>query len=198
MQKMLDNGWLGSKSGQGFYLKKGKEILELNTDTLEYGPRKKLKTASTELSKQEKGLHNKMKALVYADDKAGNFLWNILSPVLLYSGNLLSEIADDIVPIDQAMKWGFGWELGPFETWDSIGLEKSVAKMKEEGKEVPAWISEMLEAGQTSFYKEEDGEKYFYHNGEYEKVERNPKVIDLKAFEKTRKADQEKFRRKLD
>jgi 3-hydroxyacyl-CoA dehydrogenase len=184
MQKMLDNGWLGSKSGQGFYLKQGKEILELDTETLEYGPRKKLKTASTELSKQEKGLSNKMKALVYADDKAGSFLWKILSPVLLYSGELFGTIADDVVSIDQAMKWGFGWQQGPFETWDSIGVEKSVARMKEEGREVPAWITEMLEAGNSSFYKEEDGEQYFYHNGEYKKIERNPKIIDLKLLKK--------------
>ena len=184
MQKMLENGWYGSKSGQGFYLKQGKEILELDTETLEYGPRKKLKTASTELSKQEKGLSNKMKALVYAEDKAGTFLWNILSPVLVYSAELLGTIADDIVSIDQAMKWGFGWQLGPFETWDSIGLEKSVSKMKEEGREIPSWITEMLEAGHTTFYKEENGEQYFYHNGEYKQIERNPKVIDLKILKK--------------
>jgi 3-hydroxyacyl-CoA dehydrogenase len=184
MQKMLENGWLGSKSGQGFFLKQGKDILELNTDTLEYQPRKKLKTASIEMSKNEKGLPNKIKSLVYAKDKAGSLLWNILSPVLTYSAQLHGEIADDIVAIDRAMKWGFGWELGPFETWDAIGVEKSVTRMKEEGVTVPQWIEEMLEAGHTHFYKEEEGELYFYHNGEYRLVERNPKVIDLKLLKK--------------
>jgi 3-hydroxyacyl-CoA dehydrogenase len=184
MQKMLENGWLGSKSGQGFFLKQGKDILELNTDTLEYQPRKKLKTASIEMSKNEKGLPNKIKSLVYAKDKAGFLLWNILSPVLTYSAQLHGEIADDIVAIDRAMKWGFGWELGPFETWDAIGVEKSVTRMKEEGATVPQWIEEMLEAGHTHFYKEEEGELYFYHNGEYKLVERNPKVIDLKLLKK--------------
>ncbi|MEL3972479.1 3-hydroxyacyl-CoA dehydrogenase NAD-binding domain-containing protein [Rossellomorea oryzaecorticis] len=184
MRKMLDNGWLGSKSGQGFFLKQGKEILELNPETLEYEPRKKLKTASIEMSKNEKGLPNKIKSLVYAKDKAGSLLWNIISPVLTYSAQLHGEIADDIVAIDRAMKWGFGWELGPFETWDAIGVEKSVTRMKEEGVTVPQWVEEMLEAGHTHFYKEEDGELYFYHNGEYKLVERNPKVIDLKLLKK--------------
>ncbi|OAT80642.1 3-hydroxyacyl-CoA dehydrogenase [Bacillus sp. MKU004] len=184
MQKMLDNGWLGSKSGQGFFLKQGKEILELDPETLEYGPRKKLKTASVEMSKNEKGLRNKIKSLAYAKDKAGSLLWNILSPVLTYSAQLHGEIADDIVAIDRAMKWGFGWELGPFETWDSIGVERSVTRMKEEGVTVPQWVEDMLEAGHTHFYKEEEGELYFYHNGEYKLVERNPKVIDLKLLKK--------------
>jgi 3-hydroxyacyl-CoA dehydrogenase len=180
MTKMLENGWLGSKSGQGFFLKQGKDILELDPNTLEYGPRKKLKTASVELSKQEKGLANKMKALVYADDRAGQLLWNILSPVLTYSANLLGTIADDIVAIDRAMKWGFGWEMGPFETWDAIGLSKSVSKMNE----VPAWIREMLENGHESFYKEEEGKLYFYQNGDYKEVLENPKVINLKRLKK--------------
>jgi 3-hydroxyacyl-CoA dehydrogenase len=184
MKKMLENGWLGSKSGQGFFLKKGKEILELDPLTLEYVERKKLKTTSTEMSKQEKGLYNKMKALVYSKDRAGELLWNILSPVLLYSAELLGTIADDIVAIDQAMKWGFGWELGPFETWDAIGLEKSVAKMKEEGRKVPQWIDDMIANGQTSFYEDKEDGLYFYHKGEYQLVEENPKVINLKRLKK--------------
>ncbi|WHY91126.1 3-hydroxyacyl-CoA dehydrogenase NAD-binding domain-containing protein [Neobacillus cucumis] len=180
MKTMLEKGWLGSKSGQGFFLKKGKEILELDPSTLEYGPRKKLSTPAVELSKQEKGSANKLKALVYAKDRAGELLWNIFSPVLVYSAQLLGEIADDIVAIDRAMKWGFGWEMGPFETWDAIGVEKSVQKMKENGLEVPAWVTEMLEKGFTTFYKEES----FYHNGEYKQVEFNPKVMDLKKIKK--------------
>lgn len=184
MKVMQEKGWLGSKSGQGFFLKKGKEILELNPESLEYGPRKKLKTASTELSKQEKGTPGKLKALVYSDDRAGQLLWNILSPALLYSAQLLGEIADDVTAIDKAMKWGFGWELGPFETWDAIGVGKSVQKMEDAGKEVPAWVKDMLEKGFDSFYKEEEGKQYFYHNGEYRLIEENPKAINLKQIKK--------------
>ncbi|MDF2037490.1 3-hydroxyacyl-CoA dehydrogenase NAD-binding domain-containing protein [Cytobacillus oceanisediminis] len=184
MKVMQEKGWLGSKSGQGFFLKKGKEILELNPESLEYGPRKKLKTASTELSKQEKGTSGKLKALVYSEDRAGQLLWNILSPALLYSAQLLGEIADDVTAIDKAMKWGFGWEMGPFETWDAIGVEKSVQKMEDAGEEVPAWVKDMLEKGFGTFYKEEEGKQYFYHNGEYRLIEENPKAINLKQLKK--------------
>lgn len=184
MKEMLNKGWIGAKSGQGFFKKVGKEILELDPATLEYGPRKKLKTASIEASKQEKGSANKLKALVYADDRAGQLLWNITSPALVYSAQLLGTIADDIVAIDKAMKWGFGWERGPFESWDAIGLEQSVAKMEASGLEVPAWVKEMLSNGNTSFYKEEEGKTFYYHNGEYRLVEENPKVINLKALKK--------------
>ncbi|WP_404329777.1 3-hydroxyacyl-CoA dehydrogenase NAD-binding domain-containing protein [Mesobacillus maritimus] len=180
LKEMVNRGWLGSKSGQGFFKKQGKEILELDPTTLEYGPRKKLKTAAVEASKQQKGTANKMKALVYADDRAGQLLWNVFSPVFIYSAELLGTIADDIVSIDNAMKWGFGWEMGPFESWDAIGLEKSVAKMEAEGTVVPAWVKEMLANGHTSFYKLEDGVKSFYSNGEYKAIEVNPKIIDLK------------------
>lgn len=184
MKKMLENGWLGSKSGQGFFLKQGKEILELDPQTLEYGPRKKLKTASTEMAKQEKGLANKMKALVFTKDRSGELLWNIFSPVLVYSADLLGTIADDIVAVDRAMKWGFGWEMGPFEAWDALGVEKAISKMESEGKTVPAWVKEMVEKGFTSFYKEEDGKLQYYHNGEYVAVEENPKAINLKLLKK--------------
>ncbi|MGX1192204.1 3-hydroxyacyl-CoA dehydrogenase/enoyl-CoA hydratase family protein [Metabacillus sp. SLBN-84] len=180
MKKMLENGWLGSKSGQGFFKKEGKEILELNPETLEYQERKKLKAQSVEAAKQIKGSAAKMKALIYSGDRAGTLLWNITSPTLLYSAELLGDIADDILAIDEAMKWGFGWQYGPFETWDSIGLSKSVEKMEAEGKTVPAWIKDMLERGFTSFYKKEDGVSYYYHDGDYRRIETNEKVINLK------------------
>jgi 3-hydroxyacyl-CoA dehydrogenase len=184
MVKMRENGWLGSKSGQGFFLKQGKDILELDPNTLEYGPRKKLKTPSIELSKQEKESANKLKALIYAEDRAGALLWNIFSPVFIYSAELLGTIADDIVAIDNAMKWGFGWEMGPFEAWDAVGLEKSVRRMQEDGTNIPGWINEMLEKGFTSFYKDGDGQRSFYDKGEYKPLKANPKFINLKQLKK--------------
>ncbi len=185
MNKMKEKGWLGSKSGQGFFLKQGKEIKELNPETLEYTERKKLKTPALEMSKQAKGYSNKMKALVYADDRAGNLIWSILASVLSYSAELLGEIADDIVAIDQAMKWGFGWDHGPFETWDAIGLEESVMKMKEDGITVPKWVDEMLANGHRSFYKKDGGTTLFYDNGTYKSLEVNPKVVHLKTLKET-------------
>ncbi|MCU9612854.1 3-hydroxyacyl-CoA dehydrogenase/enoyl-CoA hydratase family protein [Caldibacillus lycopersici] len=184
IEKMLENGWLGSKSGQGFYLKQGKDILELHPETLQYSPRKKLTTQATEQSKQQKGTKAKMKALLFSEDRAGTFLWNIFAPTLIYTAELLPTIADNLVAVDNAMKWGFGWELGPFESWDAIGLEKSVKRMEESGLAVPNWVAEMLTNGHTSFYKEENGKKFYYDNGEYKPIVQSEKVIDLKSLRK--------------
>ena len=184
MKKMIDNGWLGAKTKQGFYVKKDRDILELDFETFEYSKAKKLKTPSIEMAKQQKGLANKVKTLVYADDRTGEILWNILAPTLRYSAELNGEIADDIVAIDKAMKWGFGWQQGPFEIWDAIGVEKSVEKMKEEGKEVPAFVQSLLDKGYQSFYKEEDDELYFFDGADYKAVPVNEKTFDLKRYKK--------------
>ncbi|MEH6944807.1 3-hydroxyacyl-CoA dehydrogenase/enoyl-CoA hydratase family protein [Bacillus sp. JJ722] len=184
ISSMLVNGWYGAKSGQGFFLKKGKEILELNPETLEYEARKKLKAPSIELSKQEKGLANKLRTLLYSKDRAGTLLWDITVPTLIYSAELLGNIADDIVAIDQAMKWGFGWEQGPFELWDAIDVAKSVDRMKQEGRQIPEWVERMVASGVTSFYKEEEGNLYYYSYGEYKLVKENSKVINLKRLKK--------------
>ncbi|MCM3711627.1 3-hydroxyacyl-CoA dehydrogenase/enoyl-CoA hydratase family protein [Sporosarcina luteola] len=184
MKKMIDNGWLGAKTKQGFYLKEGKEILELDPETFEYGPTKKLKTPSIEMAKQQKGLANKVKTLVYAKDRTGEILWSILSPTLRYSAELNGEIADDIVAIDNAMKWGFGWQQGPFEIWDAIGVAKSVEKMKEENVAIPAFVQTMLDNGFESFYKEEEGEVFFYDGEGYQPVTVNEKAINLKLYKK--------------
>ena len=102
--------------------------MKLNPGTLTYQPRKNLSSPSINLSKSEKDLSKRMKTLLYSDDDAGKLLWNIITPVLVYSAQVTGEIADDIVAIDRAMKWGFGWEQGPFEIWDAIGLERSLQK----------------------------------------------------------------------
>ncbi|TAA71921.1 3-hydroxyacyl-CoA dehydrogenase/enoyl-CoA hydratase family protein [Planococcus salinarum] len=184
MKQMVENGWIGAKSGQGFFLKKDKEILELDPETMEYRPAGKLRTPSQEMAKAQKGFAAKMKTLVYADDRTGELLWNILAPVLRYSAELNGEIADDIVSIDNAMKWGFGWNQGPFEIWDAIGVEKSVAKMKEEGHDVPAFAQNLLDSGNETFYKEVDGDLHFFNGSGYEAVPLNEKVIDLKRYKK--------------
>lgn len=182
MQKMLENKWLGSKNGQGFYKKSGKDILELNPETFEYEERTKLHAPSLEQAKQAKGLENKLKALIYADDRAGELLRGITIPTLIYSAELLGEIADDIFAIDQAMKWGFGWEVGPFELWDAIGVEKSVELMEQQGLKVPGWIGDMLGKGFGTFYRKENGVQFFYTDGEYRLVKQNSKVINLKNY----------------
>ncbi|SFX19549.1 3-hydroxyacyl-CoA dehydrogenase [Thermoactinomyces sp. DSM 45891] len=178
--KMVENKWLGSKTGQGFYKKVGKEILVLDTQTFEYKPKNKFKSASLEASKRAKSKEEGLQALVYGKDVASELAWTITKKVLLYSANKLGEIADDIVAIDQAMKWGFNWDLGPFELWDAIGVEKSIAKMKAEGDTIPAWIEEMLGAGHQAFYKQEASTDYqFSIGGKFTEIEEDAKKINL-------------------
>lgn len=190
MTRMHEKGWFGAKSGQGFYLKKkekGKSVIyELDPETLEYSDRKKLKTKATEMTKQLKGSRQKMKALVNAKgDQAGDFVWSVLKPVLLYSGDMLGVISDDITAIDDAMRWGYGWELGPFEIWDVIGVKESVERMREEGEIIPEWVTKLIDSGHESFYKQEDGYDYVYNNGEYEQLTVNEKEINLKKIKET-------------
>ncbi|SEM92441.1 3-hydroxyacyl-CoA dehydrogenase/enoyl-CoA hydratase family protein [Lihuaxuella thermophila] len=184
LKKMVENKWLGEKSGQGFYKKvktdAGKEILALDPKTMEYRPSKKLKARSLDQAKRAKSLPEQLQALVYADDAAGKLAWYITKKVLIYSANRLHEIADDIVSVDQAMKWGFNWELGPFEMWDAIGVEKSVARMREEGETIPKLVEDLLASGGKSFYKTDAGKRYaFYVGGKFSEVNEHDKAISL-------------------
>ncbi|MFU0792051.1 3-hydroxyacyl-CoA dehydrogenase/enoyl-CoA hydratase family protein [Cerasibacillus sp. JNUCC 74] len=187
MLKMKEKGWLGAKSGQGFYLKKkdkaGSTIYELNPETLEYEDRNKLKTAAIEMAKQQKDSHRKLKTLLsQKGDRAGDLVWSILKPVLIYSAELTGEIADDILAIDNAMKWGFGWEHGPFETWDAIGLRASVERMQAEGEKIPDWVLQLLADGNESFYKKDNGNVYYYDKGTYKQNVVNKKEINLRLL----------------
>ncbi|MBT6982099.1 MAG: enoyl-CoA hydratase/isomerase family protein, partial [Candidatus Marinimicrobia bacterium] len=134
------------------------------------------------------------KALCYGDDRGSKYFWEITAKTLIYSANRIPEISDDIVNIDNAMKWGFGWEKGPFESWDAIGVQKSVDRMKIEGKKVPSWILEMLESGRDTFYTTENGEQAYWCPIEKHSVaiKPNPKVINLAIYKtgnKTLKRD---------
>lgn len=180
MVQMNEKGWIGAKSRQGFYKKQGKEILEINPITLEYEIRKKLTTPGTEMAKREKHLNGKLKALLSSKgDRAGEFVWTVLKSILLYSAELVGEIADDVVAIDQAMKLGFGWETGPFETWDAIGLRKSVGRMQQEGEQVPKWVLNLLEDGCESFYTYENNTLFYYDQGEYKDYPFHKKEIHI-------------------
>ena len=133
VEVMLAKNLLGDKSGQGFYKKVGKgEIQALNLSSMEYGPRTKGKFPSIEMGKSISDLSERLRALTSATDRAGSFLWKTLSATLVYSANRVPEISDDIVSVDNAMKWGFNWELGPFETWDALGVESVVRRLEKE------------------------------------------------------------------
>ncbi|AFS71297.1 3-hydroxyacyl-CoA dehydrogenase/enoyl-CoA hydratase family protein [Exiguobacterium antarcticum] len=184
MKRLVDEGSLGAKSGQGFYKKVGKQILELDLTTFEYVEKKALTEPSIGQAKALPGAKNKLKAVVFAKDRVGALLWPIHAKTLLYSAQLTHEIADDIKAIDEAMKWGFGWKMGPFETWDALGVEKTVAKMKQDGYDVPAWVDEMLASGTTSFYNE-DGRFYDAKTQTYVGSAVNPKEIRLRDVRKS-------------
>ena len=192
LHTMLANRWLGDKSGQGFYKKTktaaGKEILVLDYTKHEYVPLAKRKLAGVEQAKAVGGLKNRMKTLAYSPTKEGQFVWNVLKGVLLYSAAKLPEIADDIVSVDNAMKWGFNWELGPFETWDVLGVPQAIARMKQEGETIPAWVENMLASGQTSFYTKDGGARYYQTlAGERQEEEREREQLRLAAYKEKAK-----------
>ena len=164
---MMDNKWLGSKTGQGFYKKSvdangEKEILTLDLDTLEYRPAKKAKFATLELTKKIDKPIDRFKVLIGGKDKAGEFYRKNFGAMFAYVQNRIPEISDELFKIDDAMKAGFGWENGPFEIWDAVGIEKGIELMKLEGTEPATWITDMLASGVTSFYSVKEGATYFY------------------------------------
>ncbi|WP_424494248.1 3-hydroxyacyl-CoA dehydrogenase NAD-binding domain-containing protein [Salinimicrobium sp. GXAS 041] len=167
IQTMMDNKWLGSKTGQGFYKKlKNKdgssEIKSLDLNTLEYRDQKKASFATLELTKTIDKVEDRFEILIKGKDKAGEFYRKNFASLFAYVSNRIPEITDELYKIDDAMKAGFGWEQGPFQIWDAIGVEKGIEMMKSEGYEPAAWVSEMLESGSKSFYTVKEGNTYYY------------------------------------
>ena len=161
--KMSENNWLGSKTNQGFYKKVDKDILTLDLKTLEYRPAKKASFATLELTKTIDKPINRFKILVKGTDKAGAFYRKSFAGLFAYVSNRIPEIADEIYKIDDAMKAGFGWENGPFEIWDAIGITKGIEMMKAEGQTPADWVIDMLASGNSSFYTVKEGTTYFYN-----------------------------------
>lgn len=167
LDKMIANNWLGDKTGQGFFKKtKGaggeKEILTLNLDTLEYAPRVKTKFATLETAKPIEDLYSRLKMLVAGQDKAGEFYRLFHYGLFSYISHRIPEISDELYRVDDAMMAGFGWEIGAFETWDVLGVERMTKAMKEAGYKVAPWVDEMIASGNKTFYKVEGGKKYCY------------------------------------
>jgi len=167
VQKMEENKWLGDKTQQGFYKKTksadGKtEILALDLKTLEYKPQQKVKSATLEMTKPIENLQERMKIFAKGKDKAGELFRNASFGLFEYVSDRIPEISDELYRIDDAMRAGFGWELGPFELWDAVGVKEAIEGMEQYGNKAAAWVHEMLDAGNTSFYKVENGVKKYY------------------------------------
>jgi 3-hydroxyacyl-CoA dehydrogenase len=188
VEQMVNKGILGDKTKGGFYQKRkgeggARDIWTLDVATLEYRPQQKAKLPALDAAKNIEDTSARVKSLVWGKERAGQFLWKTMSRVFAYAANRIPEIADTVVEVDRAMKWGFGWELGVFEAWDAIGVEKSVERMKEEGRAVPSNVQRMLDAGATSFYKTEGGREFYFDfaSEEYAAVAEQPGVIVLKS-----------------
>jgi 3-hydroxyacyl-CoA dehydrogenase len=165
--KMEANKWLGDKTKQGFYKKTktadGKtEILALDLKTLEYRVQQKVKSATLDLTKPIENVRDRMKVFAAGKDKAGEVFRHSFFGLFEYVSDRIPEIADELYRIDDALRAGFGWDLGPFEVWDAVGIKESLEGMKKYGHEAAAWVHEMLAAGHTTFYKVEDGVKKYY------------------------------------
>ncbi len=194
VEEMAKRGWLGDKTGQGFYKKvKGegeKEILTLDVNTMEYRPRQKAKFASLEMGKAIEDTRERLRALVgpllegQKGDKAQQFIWGALSGMCLYAARRVSEISDNIADVDRAMRWGFAWELGPFEIMDAIGVKAFADRVKKEGQALPSVIEKVLASGRKGFYESEKGATTVFDvaSGGMKKVEEPRGVILLKSL----------------
>ena len=184
---MVENGWLGNKTKQGFYklVRKeggGKEFWVFNLKTKEYEPPTKPKFDSIGEAKDEDNLADKLKVMLAAEDRAGELVRALIFQGFAYATERIPEIADTPKPIDDAMRWGFNHEAGPFETWDILGVAGTLDRMRNEGFEPASWVDEMLSSGFYTFYRNENGSKSGVYNpglGEYEMIKPSPAVIVL-------------------
>lgn len=192
INKMMENKWLGSKTKQGFYKKVvqngKKEILTLDLDTLEYRSKKRAKFTTLELTKNVEKVIDRFKILIKGKDKAGEFYRKNFAAMFAYVQNRIPEISDEVYRIDDAMKAGFGWEHGPFQIWDAIGVENGIQLMKDEGYEIANWITTMLSSENNSFYTLNEGVKYYYSipNKTQEKIPGQDAFIILDNIRETK------------
>jgi 3-hydroxyacyl-CoA dehydrogenase len=194
VEEMVKRAWLGDKTGQGFYKKvKGageKEILTLDVNTMEYRPRQKAKFASLEMGKAIEDTRDRLRALVgpllegQKGDKAQQFLWGSLSEMCLYAARRVPEISDNIVDVDRALRWGFAWELGPFEIMDAVGVKAFAGQVQKEGRTLPPVIEKVLASGRKGFYESEKGTTTVFDigRGASKKIEEPKGVIILKSL----------------
>ncbi|MFQ5511496.1 MAG: 3-hydroxyacyl-CoA dehydrogenase NAD-binding domain-containing protein [Candidatus Krumholzibacteriia bacterium] len=170
IQRMVEEGYLGEKTGKGFYKKVKKdgktEILSLDLEKFDYRPRERASFPSVQMAKAMDDTTGRIKAVIAGKDRGAEFVWRVLSETLVYSANRLGEIAGDIVQIDNAMKWGFNWVQGPFELWDALGVDKVAARLEKEGRAVPAVVTEVLAGEVKSFYgRGDDSKRTFFAPG---------------------------------
>jgi len=193
-KKMIEQKWLGDKTGQGFYKKSGKadarEILVLDWKTLEYHPLQKPKFPSVEAARNIEDLGERVRTLLRSDDRAGRFLWKVLSDLFLYCADMIPEISDRIVEIDRAMRWGYGHKLGPFELWDAIGFLEVISRLEMTRRALPAHIKNALARGIIALYRppepRQPAAEYFdFRTNGYLSMEPRPGTFTLRDRKRT-------------
>jgi 3-hydroxyacyl-CoA dehydrogenase len=190
-QKMLDKGWLGNKSGQGFYKQmKGKdgskEFWVLNLDTFEYEPPKNPRFESVGKHRKVENVGERIRLLINEQDRAAQFLWHIHAFYLAYASHRVPEITETMVNVDNAQKWGFSHELGPFEIWDAIGVAETIPAFEAAGYPVADWVKQMVASGKKTFYQRDEGGPvtgyYSPQQADYVPLERDPRMITVKGL----------------
>ncbi len=192
-KKMIERKWLGDKTGQGFYKRVGKdrEILALNWKTLEYQPMQKPRFASVEAARNIEDLGERVRALLRSDDRAGRFLWKVLSDYFLYSAEMIPEISDRMVEIDRAMRWGYGHTLGPFELWDAAGFLEVVSRLEMEHRPLPSNVKDALARGTIALYRPAEPlgrpvtEYFDFRSKGYQPIEARPGIATLRDRKRT-------------
>ncbi|HMD30936.1 MAG TPA: 3-hydroxyacyl-CoA dehydrogenase family protein, partial [Candidatus Acidoferrales bacterium] len=183
LEEMMKRGWLGDKTGGGFYKRvkgEGKEILSLDWKTMQYRPRLKAKFGSIEAAKGIEDTRERLRELLAPalagrdGDKGARFLWRSVSEMCLYAARRVPEIADHVADVDDAMRWGFAWEMGPFEIWDAVGVEKMAARLEQEKRPLPPLVTEMLASGRKSFYRSEAGRTFYFDQASKSEREQAP------------------------
>jgi 3-hydroxyacyl-CoA dehydrogenase len=188
IRKMVERKQLGNKTKGGFYKKEktaeGKKLLVIDWKTGEYREKQKVRIDSIGVAKNTDDVVKRVKGLLAADDRAGQFAWPIFADSLIYSGNRVGEIADDIVQIDNAMKWGYNWSSGPFEAWDNMGFKEVCDRMKQDGKQLPPIAEAIISAGGPGFYKTDNGRKFFFDlkTKKYQPFPDDPKAVFLNVL----------------
>lgn len=193
LARMTAAGMLGEKAGRGFYWKKkgpaGSEIWSLNPDTLDYAPQRSVSSPSLEAAKRAKGAAGKARALLAGGDRYAALAWSIVKRTLLYAAEKAGEIADSIADVDEAMRSGFNWELGPFELWDALGLQAVAGRMEAEGDALPEWVRGWIAAGHSSFYERRDGVQHAVYGlagrPESRPLEREPENVSLRELKES-------------
>lgn len=193
VEKMIEKKLFGDKSGAGFFKKiknNGKsEILALDLNNVEYRAQEKVRFESLGSVKEIEDSGERLKRMIASPDRAGQLAWKTTRSVLVYAANRIPEITDDIVNLDNAMKWGFNWDLGPFETWDLLGVKQTADRIESEGFKVPALVQQVLEKGEGRFYKKQNGKTYFFDlkSSSYKPLPERPGVLLLKEIKERTK-----------